>query len=1010
MAVPYHTHTFELKSATKDDVVTGVRDDLSLTPASVGSAAAKEVEYFATATQGTKADNAVQPDDLSDVAISGQYDDLVGKPSLGSVSVTSYPPVPSGKILNDKGEWIEAPEMGLFNHDTLAQANADLANIPNNGGVNIVADGLNNGFYVKQGGILVKKSDATLSSLDVRVSGVSEAFSIQTEQPNLLSMDEVLFNDLSRWLTVPLPPTKQIFSRSGHPSDQQAVGVITANVGQNRTATFSISRSSFSGARFSASVRLAAADAAPDTPGGSGVNRFMIQQMNSANAEIANTRQSVAMFGAAGADGPLDFGFGDIELDPACQSIRLIFELNAIGSTAGAARNMAIQRILIANGSSWAWRPPAAVAASSLDAATGSGNGYMTPPLTASVMSKANLYEVFQPNLLTIEDIATLSGPHFTVTGSSTTPTEKVSIAGIPAFKITCDPGKSRSAIWKLPKGAFDPSLPPAVAVQFYSVDATVGGSGQVRLLKRQLNGTTEISAVRESAVLVGAGALPPDSERAATRLQQNGWDASATFVELYVDITNTGTEPRSVIVSAPIMASGDATFRGPAVSSTGGNSPVIYADPAGNDAAAGTSITPKKTIQAAIDAAAPSGTVILSGGDYSDTVLNLANAYGLKIYARNHARPVIVGGTKLTGITKSSGYTKVYQATVSSALATYLSTEQANADNSPKTWIFQRGVADPTTAIVASERHPLHRGQTHRLADICRIWNVASIAAIDSASRASWFISGTTVYFSIDGGGSAIAADIYIPSSSAISGLNGTQAVRIHGLETRFVGLPFDNAAVLDLYGVRCLGARGEGITFDETQHARIEHCEAGACGQDGFNNHTYASSPYRSNYQVSELWSHDNGDDGRSPHEYCEGSDWNSLYEYNFDRGVIVSYGAHEQANFCMTRNNGWGVTVGGEGFVASGGGTEGVDTSLITRGCIAIGNRRNFAASVDATAHHIVIDGVSIDPVTAHYSGIQGGRLEYLRCDTSGAGTVKETSGGGSVTAIAALTRVP
>lgn len=48
--------------------------------------------------------------------------------------------------------------------DTLAQANANIGNIPENGGVNIISDGLNNGFYVKQGGVLVKKSDATLMS------------------------------------------------------------------------------------------------------------------------------------------------------------------------------------------------------------------------------------------------------------------------------------------------------------------------------------------------------------------------------------------------------------------------------------------------------------------------------------------------------------------------------------------------------------------------------------------------------------------------------------------------------------------------------------------------------------------------------------------------------------------------------------------------------------------------------------------------------------------------------
>lgn len=47
--------------------------------------------------------------------------------------------------------------------DTLAQANANIGSIPENGGVNIIGDGNNNGFYVKQGGVLIKKSTRTLA-------------------------------------------------------------------------------------------------------------------------------------------------------------------------------------------------------------------------------------------------------------------------------------------------------------------------------------------------------------------------------------------------------------------------------------------------------------------------------------------------------------------------------------------------------------------------------------------------------------------------------------------------------------------------------------------------------------------------------------------------------------------------------------------------------------------------------------------------------------------------------
>lgn len=61
MAVPYHTHSFEIPSATKAEVEAGVRTDVAATPASLGSAASKDVSYFATASQGNNADTAVQP-------------------------------------------------------------------------------------------------------------------------------------------------------------------------------------------------------------------------------------------------------------------------------------------------------------------------------------------------------------------------------------------------------------------------------------------------------------------------------------------------------------------------------------------------------------------------------------------------------------------------------------------------------------------------------------------------------------------------------------------------------------------------------------------------------------------------------------------------------------------------------------------------------------------------------------------------------------------------------------
>jgi len=101
-------------------------------------------------------------------------------------------------IANNAKNAAVAAATSLHNYDTLAQANADLANIPNNGGVNIFADAGNNGFYVKEAGVLVKKSDATLPAVDTKINqeiAVREAMVRIISLPGILAaITDDLFN------------------------------------------------------------------------------------------------------------------------------------------------------------------------------------------------------------------------------------------------------------------------------------------------------------------------------------------------------------------------------------------------------------------------------------------------------------------------------------------------------------------------------------------------------------------------------------------------------------------------------------------------------------------------------------------------------------------------------------------------------------------------------------------------------------------------------------------------
>jgi hypothetical protein len=71
------------EGGTGASTVPGARANLGL-----GTAATTNADAYATAAQGALADSAVQPGSLSTVATSGDYDDLLNKPTLGTAAAT----------------------------------------------------------------------------------------------------------------------------------------------------------------------------------------------------------------------------------------------------------------------------------------------------------------------------------------------------------------------------------------------------------------------------------------------------------------------------------------------------------------------------------------------------------------------------------------------------------------------------------------------------------------------------------------------------------------------------------------------------------------------------------------------------------------------------------------------------------------------------------------------------------------------------------------------------------
>jgi hypothetical protein len=110
----YSTANILTASDVSAVAISGAYTDLSGLP-TLGTAAAQNVEAFATAAQGNLADSAAQPSDLAQVAFSGSYADLTGEPAFGGlafkdeiavpgdISATGTPSI--GTFLRGDGAW-----------------------------------------------------------------------------------------------------------------------------------------------------------------------------------------------------------------------------------------------------------------------------------------------------------------------------------------------------------------------------------------------------------------------------------------------------------------------------------------------------------------------------------------------------------------------------------------------------------------------------------------------------------------------------------------------------------------------------------------------------------------------------------------------------------------------------------------------------------------------------------------------------------------------------------------
>lgn len=423
----------------------------------------------------------------------------------------------------------------------------------------------------------------------------------------------------------------------------------------------------------------------------------------------------------------------------------------------------------------------------------------------------------------------------------------------------------------------------------------------------------------------------------------------------------------------------------------TGGGFAQIFVNAEGNDANDGTESAPVATLSKAVQLANPGDTVVINKDTDFFAGASVSGKKKLTIAAARNVRCRIILGTQITGITKTTGHTKVYQASLAAE---------------PALWLWQHDVDDVTTEITAAERVAYQRGRAYRLTST-KISKVSSIAEIDSSSTPSWFWESGTLYFSVSGGGDATGAHVRVPvagaTNSGIFGGTGMEDIELFGVHVLYAARDgIDAGDFARFRAVDCSANFGgfNGISYDDCLSTELEYCETAGNRGDGDNGHRLSPNVHHTNcnLQNKHAWSHDNYDDGSSMHEDFRGAYIGGLFEYNGDRGIATSYGAHAVAYGTIARKNGQIDTSGGEGFCCIGtidpDDDPGVGTQMDCFNTISEGNLYNYRATAGHSIH--LHQATSLNPVNVHFQAETGGRISMTDVGYAGAGTLKGGSG--------------
>jgi hypothetical protein len=312
-----------------------------------------------------------------------------------------------------------------------------------------------------------------------------------------------------------------------------------------------------------------------------------------------------------------------------------------------------------------------------------------------------------------------------------------------------------------------------------------------------------------------------------------------------------------------------------------------VHVAKTGSDSGTGAASSPFLTIGKAVSVLVGGGIVEIGGGEYREA-LSIDHPGHVWLRSKEGERAAILGSNQLV-VTKTGGYTKVYQAPLASK-------PTGLGGNRGKALIAEWGT--PSKPILDEDRHYLQGGKSHRL-PYTEMFEASSLSELDTPNgNGKWWWESGVIYFSATDGSDATSkryeARARVPLTHSVGSI---RISRIDEFLSIGHGMVFGGVSA-HLDDCRQLGNRNNGISHN-TGTLLSYRGESGGNGNDGINGTVadWTTKPdvdTRITAVYFDPWCHDNGDDGLSYHYRGDATMVGGLCEYDTKAGVVHVNGA--------------------------------------------------------------------------------------------------------------------